>query len=257
MPRLSVIIPAYNHLDLVTRCVRTVRETTDPALTEVLVQDDASPDYNLPLSLGDCCERNSPNLGFAGNCNAGAKRAQGDLLLLLNQDIHVPPEQAGWDARLIEAFDSRLQVGIIGPTLLFPDGRVQSVGGGFDVAGQPYHVALGARNPDWAPINAARRVRWVTGAALATRTQLWREIGGFDTAYGRGYFEDVDYAMAVQVYYHLEVWHEPSIRFVHEVGSTGGNPAFHKNALLFKRRWVDAGRVNPPDVQVVKVGFWA
>ena len=48
-PRLSVIIPAYNHLEKVTRCLRLVRETTDPELTEVLVQDDSSTEYNGPL----------------------------------------------------------------------------------------------------------------------------------------------------------------------------------------------------------------
>ena len=46
MVRLSVIILAYNHHLKVQRCYQSVLSTTDPAHTEVLIQDDASPEYN-------------------------------------------------------------------------------------------------------------------------------------------------------------------------------------------------------------------
>ena len=252
-PRLSVIIPAYNHLEKVTRCLRLVRETTDPELTEVLVQDDSSTEYNGPLSLGPCCERTNYNLGFAGNCNQAAKRAKGEVLFFLNQDCY--PTAAGWDATLLALFDSHGNVGVVGPTLLFPDGKVQSVGGLFDGAGQPFHEALGYGNPDWEPISKARKVSWVTGAALAVRRGLWNMLGGFDTAYGRGYFEDADFCVRAQLEGY-EVWHEPRVRLVHEVGSTGGNPSFAMNARTFKARWVDT-KVVEPDVPAIKVRFWA
>jgi len=253
-PRLSVIIPAFDHLADVSRCLKSVRDTTDPVLTEVLIQDDASKMYSGPLIFGDICERNSPNLGFAGNCNAGAKRAQGEILFFLNQDCYT--EQQGWDAKLLALFDAEKQCGVAGPTLLFPDGRVQSVGGQFDAASQPYHVALHAVNPDWAPINTQRVVGWVTGAAFAVRRGLWNMCGGFDIAYGRGYFEDVDFCVRAQLE-GWQVWHEPGVRFTHSVGSTGGNPGgFAKNAMTFKRRWVDTKYVTP-DVPVIKVNYWA
>jgi GT2 family glycosyltransferase len=255
MTRLSVIIPAFNALPEVLRCQRTLLDTSDRALTEVLIQDDASSLYNGPLLFGeDVCQRNSPNLGFPGNCNAGAARAHGDVLFFVNQDVYVEREQAGWDARLLEFFDAHPQVGIVGVTLLFPEGNVQSVGGLFDARCQPFHEALGYRNPDWTPINTARKMSWVTGAAFAIRRGLWNMLGGFDTIYGRGYFEDVSMCVMAQLE-GAEVWHLPTIRFIHEVGSTGGNPNFHRNAMEFKRRYVDTKYVTP-DVNTVKVGFW-
>ena len=256
-PHLSVIIPMYNNLEKVTRAYRTVVETTDPAITEVLIQDDASPECNGVVAFGDkVAQRNDFNLGFGGNCNRATQRARGTVYLFLNQDCYVPPEQAGWDRRLLQTLDENPMVGIVGPTLLFPNGTVQSVGGGFDAAGQPYHVALGAQNPDWEPINTPRDVAWITGAAFAVRVQVWMKLGGFDKVYGRGYFEDVDMCMLMRHRLQLKVWHEPRIRFYHEVGSAGGTSSFARNAIIFKQRWVDTGIVKP-DVPTLKVRYWA
>jgi GT2 family glycosyltransferase len=251
--RLSVIIPAYNQLDTVMRCIASVMRTTDQRYTEALVQDDASPDINLPSLIGPACQRNTKNLGFPGNCNAGAARATGDILLFLNQDVTIT--QPGWDTRLREWFAILPKMAIAGPTLLFPNGRVQSVGGAFDSKGQPYHVALGAQNPDWEPINTPRRVGWVTGAALAIRIEVWQALQGFDTVYGRGYFEDVDLCVRAQVS-GFDVWHLPGIRMWHQVGSTGGNSQIMANAQVFKTRWVDTGVIEP-DTHFVKERFWA
>jgi GT2 family glycosyltransferase len=252
MPSLSVIIPAYNCLDQVLRCYHSVRVTTDPALTEVLIQDDASPDYDGPLVLGPDCQRNPQNLGFPGNCHAGAGRARGDVLFFLNQDTTAT--SPGWDVTLLALFEAEDTCAAAGPTLLFPDGRVQSAGGAYDAACQPYHLALGYANPDWEPIHTPRPVSWVTGAAFAIRRAAWEQLGGFDRAYGRGYFEDVDLCVRVRLA-GWDVWHEPRVRFYHAVGSTGGNARFRQNVMEFRRRWVESGIVQP-DVRAVKERFW-
>jgi GT2 family glycosyltransferase len=257
MYHLSVIIPAYmaraEHLEMVLHCRQSVAQTVDLNRTEILIQDDASPAFNGMKLLGRFCQRNPDNLGFPGNCNAGAMRARGEVLLFLNQDCWAP--HAGWDEKLCDFFELEPSAGVAGPTILFPDGSVQSVGGGFDAALQPYHIALGASNPDWEPINTPRKVLWVTGAAFAVRTSLWRQLGGFDLAYGKGYFEDVDFCLRAQQA-GFAVWHRPNVRFYHSVGSTNGNPQFGQNAAIFKQRWVDRGLVEA-DTPHLKVRFWA
>ena len=251
--KLSVIIPAYNDLEAVLRCMQSVIQTTSPHRTEVLIQDDASPNVIMPPLLGNMCQRNEHNLGFPANCNAGAARARGDVIMLLNHDVWIT--QRGWDERLLDFFELTPKAAVAKPTLLFPDGRVQSVGGEFDAACHPFHVALGAQNPDWQPIATPRPVSWVTGAAFAVRATVWREFGGFDTAYAGGYFEDVDFCVRARVAGH-EVWHRPNIRMYHGTGSTGGNPRFMQNAMLFKQRWVDTKIVSPDD-NVLRERFWA
>jgi len=252
-PRLTVLILAYNALDKVMRCHQALKATTDPAHTRVLIQDDASPLYNGPLLFGeDVCQRNSPNLGFAASANAAARRATTEFIMLLNQDTYT--EQRGWDRQIVSLFDEHAECGIVGPTLLFPDGRVQSVGGEFDAACQPSHVALGFSNPDWGPIATPRVVEWITGAAFVVRASMWRALGGFDEGY-HAYFEDCDCAVRAQLA-GWQVWHEPRVRMVHEVGSTGGSPYFQSSAKRFKEKWVDTGIVQP-DTRFIREHFWA
>jgi GT2 family glycosyltransferase len=90
---------------------------------------------------------------------------------------------------------------VTGAKLLFMPGspygneyRVQHAGVGFDVNGKPYHPFIGVHR-DTKAVNILRRVTAVTGAVMCVRVAKWREIGGFDTAFAPGIYEDVDYCL--------------------------------------------------------------
>jgi GT2 family glycosyltransferase len=252
--KLSVIVPAYNNLPDVMTCLNSLfmLRVSD---VEFLVQDDASSDY---LGLGvipqvmASCQRNEVNLGFGGNCNAGAARASGDVLFFVNQDCFaVDGWSNGWDAHLLEAFNDG-NVGVVGARLLFPDGSVQNAGGGFDGGKAPYHRYLGYSNPHCEEVATPCEVQWTTGAALAVRRDLFEKVGGFDPVYGRGYFEDVDTCLKIRQL-GFKVWYEPRCTLIHKVGQSGGNPAFRQNALTFIQRWRDTIEA---DTNAVKVRYW-
>lgn len=205
---------------------------------------------------------NERNLGFAGNCNAGAARSHGDILLFLNQDTKARP---GWFEPLVRMFDD-LAVGIAGPKLIFyqvvitesPNIKatmiesIQSCGGLYGGNKGPYHRYLGYAADDWR-VNIQERVSWTTGAALAIRRELFFRVGGFDTAYERGYFEDVDLCEKVKTL-GCQVWYQPESVFEHSVGSTGGvaPEIFKANSMLFHSRW-DAAIV--PDSPIAHVNY--
>lgn len=251
---LTVVIPAYNNLADVMCCLNSL-QAFQQGPVEYVVQDDASPDVNLlatvPASVGRV-QRNSVNLGFAGNCNAGAARAHGDVLFFVNQDVYAVHQWSiGWNQALVRLFD-RSYVGIVGARLLFPNGSVQNAGGEFDAKHQPTHRCLGWSNPHHPEVSTPRAVGWTTGAALAIRKDLFEQVGGFDTAYRGGYFEDTDLCMKVRrVGY--DIWYDPRCTLIHQVGQSGGNPAFARNASLFRERWYDD---ITPDIHVVKEMFW-
>lgn len=243
-------------------------------MLEIIVQDDCSPDFDIEQVLyGEPAQaaRNPINLGFAGNCNAGAARSHGDVLLFLNQDT-VAREH--WFEPLIAMFaDPR--VGVVGPKLVSPaqkwkvrldretykldvslmdevGGVIQSCGGLYGGNRGPFHRWLGWSADDWR-VNVMERVSWVTGAALAVRRDLFVQVGGFDVGYRRGYFEDVDLCEAVKALGY-EVWYCPEAVFEHTTGTSGGIPPeiFKANSMRFHEKW-DSKIV--PDTPVIHVPY--
>lgn len=264
---ISVVIPAYNALADALACLTTLQRAAEkPQDMFWVVQDDASPDVDMRCIPNAAVMRNERNLGFAGNCNTAAARAfapkdlnpdsprDGDILFFVNQDVLAVPEwSAGWDTHLSAAFaDSG--VGIVGARLLFPDRRIQSAGGQFDAACQPFHRCFQYSDPTYEEVNTPQDVSWVTGAALAIRRGLFEQVGGFDTAYTKGYFEDTDLCMKVREAGY-RVRYEPRVTFIHKVGSAGGSAHFMQNARLFKSRWVDTGKARP-DTTAIHVRYW-
>jgi GT2 family glycosyltransferase len=240
---ISVIIPAYNDVAGVLSCLNSLQALATQA-HEFIVQDDASPEVDFRAVIHPAqarVSRNVVNLGFGGNCHAGAALAGGDLIAFVNQDIHAAPGWSDrWDAVLMSAFDDPA-VGIVAPRLLFTNGAVQSCGGAFDALGQPIHRCIGWSNPHDPQIATAREVEWATGAFLVFRRECWTQIGGFDAGY-RMYFEDADACLRAREL-GWKVWYEPRCTFVHTVGSTGGSSHFPASARRFKTLWLDSGKV--------------
>lgn len=159
--------------------------------------------------------------------------------------------------RLFEAPPSDLvhrqqPVGVVGPRLLFPpnaEGKftIQSAGGLYDVGKGPFHRFLGW-DADDPRVTKTERVQWVTGAALLTPRELFYRVGGFDEAYGRGYFDDCDYCEAVKKL-GFEIWYQPASTMVHYTSQSmsasvktpeqvkEATRSFRNNAWRFHAKW--------------------
>lgn len=257
---LSVLIPAYDSLEKLTRCITSLQRYAVLLDTQFIVQDDCSPHIDMTAHLSPRIadvQRNAENVGFIKNVNIGAKRATGDILFLANHDIYaVEKLSQGWDTALLAAFDNP-EVGIVGARLLFPDGSIQSAAGLFDALCNPFHRCLGYANPYYEEVNTPRFVSWCTGGALAIRRTLWEALGGFDEAYLRAYWDDVDLCTRARLN-GAKVWYEPRCTLIHEVGSTGGiaRPIFEHNMNLFKSRYVDTKLVQPDVSYISSQRFW-
>ena len=251
---MSVVIPSYNNLPVLVKCLKSLYKTSwqygQSSQLEILVQDDCS-DFDIYDVIGmepAQAQRNPVNLGFAGNCNAGAHRAKGDVILFLNQDTVA---REGWFEPLLGMFQHD-NVGIVGPKLVLPDNKIQSCGGWYGGNRGPFHRYLGWDANDWR-VNVCERVSWITGAALAIRRELFFKVGGFDVGYERGYFEDTDLCEKVKEA-GFEVWYCHEAVFEHNVGTSGGVPQhiFKANSLRFHQRW-DA-KIKP-DTAVIHVPY--
>ena len=242
---------------------------------EAVLVDDCSPDFDLrrlALAKGAKVFRTETNGGFAQACNLGAKAAEGGVLFFLNSDTIAHP---GWYAPLLAAFadpkvgivgpklvfppdwwcpQCRLYRGdpqerpldpndpskgvqtvcFVHSTPLERVERIQSCGGLFDAGKGPFHRYLMWR-ADEPKANVPEPVSWVTGAAIAVRTGLFKELQGFDPGYIRGYFEDVDLAIRAR----KADWvcqYEPRVTFTHLVGQSGttAGPSDVEKARTFR-----------------------
>jgi GT2 family glycosyltransferase len=194
--------------------------------------------------------RTPHNLGFAGNLNWAAQYAEGEYLLLLNQDTRSVPVgsdapivakllRPGWVDAMLDVFAQYPDAGLVGPRLVFPNGMIQSVGGEFGADKGPAHRYIGWANPLDRRVSKTERVSWITGAAIMLRREDFFTLGGLrGDIYIKGYFEDVDACMRMRFELGKEVYYCADATLVHEAGSTGGNPQFFmRNSATFHRLW--------------------
>ena len=243
-PRVSIVIPVCDRWRYTYHCLRSIVACDDRASYEVVVVDNASSDgtaEELASFESLVLLRQETNRGYVEGCNLGVAAARGELILLLNNDTEVT---SGWLDRLVSVLDEDEAVGVVGPKLLFPNGRLQEAGNFVHRDGSAEN--RGKFDDPWkAEYESRAEVDYVSGAALLLRRSLFDEIGGLDERYSPGFWEDVDLCFAVRerglrvlcepaaVVYHFEgtsSWRHPE-------GDGGWRP--ESNAHLFRERWAE------------------
>jgi len=223
--KVSVIIPVWNGREYLPGCLDALLAQEYPDF-EVIAVDNASVDGSAELIAEQYPQvrliRNIQNLGFAGGCNAGLKVAQGDVLVLLNQDTVVLP---GWLLALVEALQ-KPEVGIVGCKILYPDGKtIQHAGGWIEwPLGLAHHYGQGEL--DQGQWDQHREVEYVTGAAMAFRRDVLQSIGLMDEEFWPGYFEDTDFCFRAREAGY-EVWYIYEAIVLHNEGISVRDPVEH------------------------------
>ena len=250
-PVASIVIPVYNHLDATLICLRSLAQTKNHTPHEIIIVDDFSSDESstvLPNIQGLHYQRNRENIGFIGACNAGAANARGQFVVFLNNDTAV---QDGWLDALLDTFEQHRDVGLVGAKLVYPDGRLQEAGGIVfsDGSGWNYGRFDDPADPRY---NFVREVDYCSGAAIALRTDLFGQFGGFDSHYAPAYYEDTDLAMKVRQA-GLRVLYQPASVVVHFEGISSGTDTSSGtkryqviNQEKFLTRWKQALATHPP-----------
>jgi GT2 family glycosyltransferase len=112
------------------------------------------------------------------------------------------PEEAGWLDRMVADLEDDETLGMVGALLLFEDGTVQHQGLTFERLPQlgawPFPMHPGKGRLPSAPEQPVQLVEAVTGACMVLRTDLARELGGFDEGFAIGDFEDSDLCLRIR-----------------------------------------------------------
>lgn len=196
-PLVSIIIPHIGSTGILTDCLRSVSQTTYPSYDIVVVdnslelQPETLPGYGTNLK----CIHNSKNLGFAGGCNVGIKAAQGEYVVILNNDTVV---DSGWLEPLIETMEKDHKVAACQSRLLSKTSKGKldyagAMGGLIDIFGYPF--ALG-RLFDTLENNESTYpgkydIFWASGTAAIWRKSAITEVGLFDEDFF-AHMEEID-----------------------------------------------------------------
>ncbi len=250
-PRVSIIIPTRDRLDLLQPCLETLLKTTDYSNYEVIVVDNDSCESATLAYLNALPAANSRirvirhpgDFNFSAINNAAAHVADGDYLLLLNNDTLVL--QPNWLTRML-AHAQRDEVGIVGARLIFLDQRLQHAGMvlGMGPLGIADHCYYGM---SMQAVDLPRRAQLVqnlsavSGACLLIRKSLYHELGGLDETMLPTLFNDVDLCLRVADRGLKLVW-TPFATLVHHGGSSVQTQAIGSERVEQARRQLDCLR---------------
>ena len=192
-----VVVPTYGAPDVTFDAVNGLRRTVDMDRTRIVVVDDgsASEHQDRLRELESRAELvlAAENRGYSASVNRGIELAgPHEDVVVLNNDI---TPHRGWLAQLQMAAYEEDEVGIVGPRLVYPDGRIQSAGS-YRNMGAPewWDHRYRFRPEDFGPARVSTDVIAVTGACMYLRRDLIDQLGVWDEDYPMGY-EDVDYCL--------------------------------------------------------------
>ena len=191
-PRVSVIVLNYNGASLIEKCLTSIF-TQSYTHNEIILVDNNSSDGSADAALRSFPDlkviRNSQNLGFAEGNNVGIRKSQGDLVLLVNNDVVLDREAV---SQLVQ--EASPEVGLVGGAIHYADGkRLWAYGGLFDpFTGMHWQALQGTNTETEIPENPP--VDYVPGALLLTRRSLLDRVGLLDD-YFFLYGDDLDLAL--------------------------------------------------------------
>ncbi len=249
-PRVSAIVVSYNVKALLRACLRSLEAAREAGeLQEIIVVDSSSADDSVEMIAAEfpgIQVEVVPNRGYGAAANAGYRRAAGDFLLTLNPDTVVCP---GAITSLATALTSNPGVGLVGPTLRYPNRTLQPSRRRFPTAWTPMFEStiLEEWFPDnrWtrryhmrdtgAPQQDTESVDWLVGAAFLARRAAIDATGGFDESFFL-YGEELELC-------HRMRRHGWDVRYVPEATVIHHEAASTSQDRLGSRLQFDRGRV--------------
>ncbi|MEK4513005.1 glycosyltransferase family 2 protein [Paenibacillus sp. FSL K6-2524] len=250
-PKVSIIIPTRNMVSVLQKCLESIFKKTSYENFEIIIVDNNSDDPATFEAYHYWEEREKSRIkvfslnipfNYSKLNNFGVTKAEGELLLLLNNDIEVISEN--WLTEMVgQAI--RSEIGAVGACLYYPDGSLQHGGvvlGLGGVAGHS-HKHFSAESPGYfRRLKVVSNYTAVTAACLMIRKEIFIEVGGFEEELQVA-FNDVDFCLKVWSEGYNNVW-LPQVKLYHHESKSRGyedtpekQERFKKEIEWIKRRW--------------------
>jgi GT2 family glycosyltransferase len=258
---VTIVLPVYNAFDLLEKVLTRIERHTDLPWRLILIEDCSSDARVRPflrdwVGARDRRDRdvhlieNAENRGFIASVNDGLARAMGfegadeGPVILFNSDAFVP---AGWASRMVAPMQNHENVASVTPmsndaeifstpAICAKTPLVQGQVDVIDAVAQTFHPeALLSEAPTG------------VGFCMALSRDWLARVPALDTAFGRGYGEEVDWCQKVRALggRHLGL---PGLFVEHRGGESFGSEA--KQALVARNNDIVARRYPAYDNEV-------
>lgn len=187
--KVAVVILNWNGKQLLEQFLPSVVQYSKEAT--VYVADNASTDDSVAFVKDQFPEVsivvNPTNTGYAGGYNDALQHIEADVYALVNSDIEVTEN---WLQPIIKAFQNEPTTAIIQPKILDYKNKdyfeyAGAAGGFIDQYGYPFCRGriFNTLEKDLGQYDTNQEIFWASGACFFIRSNVYKELKGFDTSF--------------------------------------------------------------------------
>ncbi len=260
-PLISILIPNKDHIVDLSRCINSIFNKSTYKNIEIIIIENNSVeketfDYYESLKKYDNVKvvkyESNGIFNYSAINNFGAKYANGEHLLLLNNDIEIISEN--WIEEML-MYSQREDVGAVGAKLYYPNDTIQHAGLGIGILTLAGHYFRNfERNSEGYLGNLffARNVSAVTAACLMLKKAIFEEVNGLDEEAFKVAFNDVDLCMKIRKAGYLIVWTPYAESYHYESISRGAEDTpekqerFRNEVEAFQTKWREELKAGDP-----------
>mgnify|MGYP002715346214 CR=1 FL=1 len=205
-PKISIVIANRDHEADLRRCITSIIEKSTYENYEIIIVENNSEtkeilDYYQELMENEKVKilKFNGQFNYSAVNNLGADAAEGDYILLLNNDTEVIT--VNWLEEML-MYAQREDVGAVGAKLYYGDKTIQHAGvvlalGAHRTAGHSHYKQHRENLGYMGRLCYAQNVSAVTGACLMVKKSLFGAVGGLDEGFAVS-LNDVDFCLKLR-----------------------------------------------------------
>ena len=250
-PKISIVIANKDHEQDLRRCITSIIEKSTYDNYEIIVVENNSTTPEIQAYYQELADNERVKVityqgafNYSAVNNLGVSRADGEYILLLNNDTEVIT--VNWMEELL-MYAQREDVGAVGAKLYYADKTIQHAGvviglGAHRTAGHTHYKQSRQNLGYMGRLCYAQNVSAVTGACLMVKRSLYDAVGGLDTGFAVS-LNDVDFCLKLRKQGYLNVWTPFAELYHYESISRGlddqGEKAerYNKESESFRSKW--------------------
>ena len=257
-PLVSIIMPIRDQWKITSQCLESIYEKSSYKNFEIIIANNGSQEKQTYDLLNEY-KKNHDNFkvvdidipfNYSKINNEAVKFAQGDYLILLNNDIKVL--SSNW-IEIMVGYAKLEHVGAVGAKLLYPDLKVQHGGVILGMGGVACHAFIDSVRNDighYGRLIVPYDFGAVTAACLAIKKSKFHEVGGLNEELAIA-FNDIDFCVKLldKGYYNLLA---PQVELIHYESKSRGYDTTGEKYERFKiehkymrEKWGDKIKYDP------------